>query len=100
MVKAEKPNFGSLELKCPRIVSGIRGIPASKKGEIPIKVTLSLPESLFKDPQFTAAISVSDDSVTPGTVDAEVINNITDLVRDATGLEITIDQVPPEVEQG
>lgn len=93
MVRAEKTRSSRrFDLKLPRVVSSRNGVPPSKPGEIPINLSVSLPESLFKEPQFTAAISVAEESVTPGTVSAEVVNNIQEIVRETTGLELTIHQ--------
>ena len=90
-VLARKPRSSSwLELTLPRIVSS-KNPPATKSGEIAIKLTVSLPETLFKEPQYTASISVPDEAVSAPVIDADVISNVENLIAEATGLQITID---------
>ena len=87
-----------LELKQPRIMSAKNNrTPALKEGEVAIRLNISLPEALFEQPSFKATIEVPAESVTGPLVDAETINNITELVAQSTGLTLTL-EVPDEVE--
>ncbi|MCD0459154.1 hypothetical protein [Roseiconus lacunae] len=82
-------------LKLPRIVSAkSSSTPATKKDEVAIRVSIELPEQLFAAPAFKASIKVDESSVTAATVDAEVINNIEQVVAEATGLRLEIESVP------
>jgi len=78
------------ELTLPRIVSGPK-TPATKGNEIAIELTIALPKALFLNPAFKASISVPGDEVCRPQIDAEVIDNITQLVGEATGLTLTIE---------
>lgn len=78
-------------LKLPRIVSARSGkTPSLKTGEIAIKLTVSLPAALFQKPTLRASISVDEGSVTAQTVDAEVVNNIVDIVQENCGIVLEI----------
>ena len=78
---------GPIDLVSPRVT---KTKPATKKDEVAIKVHLSLPEALFDEPQFQASIEVNDSQCTSPTVDAAVLNNIEELVREQTGICLTI----------
>ena len=86
--------YGSaLELCTPRIVVGKGNqTPKVNAGEIAIRVTIELPESLFKKPAFKAKVSVPADSVTAPIIDASVVNNIAEIVAAETGIHLTIEQ--------
>jgi hypothetical protein len=71
--------------------------PSLESGEVAIKVTAELPEVLFQRPLITAKISVPKDSCSPATIDADMANNITDIVRQELGvdLRLTIENAAP-----
>lgn len=82
-------------LMMPRLASSKHNsTPALKKGEVAIAINLELPTSLFKNPTYSATIAVDPGNVTPPTVEADVINNIEQVVGEATGLRLSIEQVP------
>ena len=96
IVPARKSQFGRrYELQQPRVVSD-KNPPKVKPGEVAIKCSVQLPEALFKEPQFRATIVVGDEAVTPQVVDAEVINNIQQVVAEATGIQLTIESTHEE----
>lgn len=72
-------------------------LPSLESGEVAIKVTARLPQSLFQRPMLTAAITVPVDSVTPATVSAEVADNIAEIVRQQIGVDLHITIAAPEI---
>lgn len=77
------------ELLQPKVLSD-KTVPKVKPGEVAIKCNVELPLSLFEEPQFKATIRVAENAVTPQQVDAEVIDNIEQIVAESTGLVLTI----------
>ena len=90
IVGAKKNGSHISGLTQPRVVSS-RTPPTTKGNEVAIKLTVELPESLFKDPQFTASISVANENVSKPQIDAKVIDKISQIVGEATGLTLKIE---------
>lgn len=64
--------------------------PALEPGEVPIKVSASLPDALFARPQLNATIKITDDKVTAPVVSAEITQNIEKIVGEALGIDLKI----------
>ena len=62
--------------------------------EVQLKLTLDLPDALFRQPQLSASIKIEDADI-PDEVTAETINTIENIVR-GEGIELTI--VNPETD--
>lgn len=60
---------------------------------IAIKVTLNLPDTLFVKPQLCATIKVDPSSVPPAEIQADVLDNIKEVLQQKTGLDINISMV-------
>ena len=54
--------------------------PALESHEIAVKISLDIPEELFTKPQLEATIKVPEDSVNSPVIEAEVIDNIKEIV--------------------
>ena len=93
IVGANVTDYGSvLGLNMPRVVSAKHSkTPATKRGEVAIALTIELPKALFKEPAFSAQISVPESKAPGQQIEAEVISNIEQIVTEATGLRLTID---------
>ncbi len=63
--------------------------PALAAHEIAIAVSLKLPVGLFKKPSLTATIEVPEDSAPPR-IDVEMQSNIARVIREQTGIHLTI----------
>lgn len=90
MASVNKKRGYSRELSLPRV--GAKN--TAKSGEVAIQVTLSLPETLFTKPQLRATIGVDQSQISSAVVDAEVANNIADLVAENLGIQLTIECEP------
>lgn len=84
-------------LNLPRIVKG-KGSqqPPLKKGEVCIRCELRLPESLFRKPTLSAAISIPEAAAGQQQISAEVVNNIQELVANQLGIQLTISAEVPD----
>lgn len=63
--------------------------PSLEKNEVPVKMRLELPIGLFQRPQITAQIKVPDSEAKPH-ISASVADNIADIIRQETGLNVTL----------
>lgn len=68
--------------------------PGLNWNEVAVLCNLELPDMLFKKPQISASIIVSDKDAAPFTIDADTSNNVRDAIEAATGMEVrlTIEQ--------
>lgn len=64
--------------------------PRLQAGEVAIKVTLALPRALFQRPNLAATIAIPANKVSPTRIDAEVIQNIEELIRSNLGMDMKI----------
>jgi hypothetical protein len=65
--------------------------------EVPVWVTLELPEGLFKRPRLAVAIKVPDEQA-PIRITPDVQSNIADLISQQLGVNVTITSNPEESE--
>jgi hypothetical protein len=63
--------------------------------EVPVWVTLELPEGLFKRPRLAVAIKVPDEQA-PIKITPEVQSNIADIITQQLGVNVTITTNQPE----
>lgn len=87
----KRAGYSQLELTKPEARTARKGPPATRGNEIAIKVEISLPDSLFKDPTYRASLTVPADAAASPVIEAEVINNIESVVAQATGLRLKIE---------
>lgn len=64
--------------------------PALRPGEVPIYLTVSLPDALFQKPTLRAEVKVGEQQVPPAKVIAQVIGNIEEQLRKALGVEVKL----------
>lgn len=65
-------------------------LPALDSYEIAVKVSLEMPDELFEKPQLQASIKVPSDSVSAPVIEAEVVDNIQELVSKELGVDLSI----------
>lgn len=86
-----KKNWNNL---AARITSGK---PKSlQSGEVAIKLTVQVPNSLFTTPQFQAKVTIPEGSLTPPVLDATVVDNVREIIEQQTGMHIELSLVEPE----
>jgi hypothetical protein len=74
--------------------------PALNADEIAIHLLMEIPDILFERPTIEARVVVPNEAVPPLRLDAEVLQQVDDAIRSATGLQVILSVAPPEEEQG
>lgn len=70
-----------------------KGTPALDRNEIAVKVSLEIPDAIFNRPALTATIKVPEDAVGKPEIEAEVIDNVQDLIKQNTGFDVKLEVV-------
>lgn len=65
-----------------------------RAGEIALKLHIEVPASLFERPELQAKIVVPD--ATPAVIDATVAENITNIIRRETGVDVKLTVESPD----
>lgn len=73
------------------------------KGKMPsnavvMKLSLQLPESLFKKPQLQATIKINEEDVSKPVINAQTLDNIKEIFSQQLGVDVTIQHVEPDLE--
>ncbi|MEO6522223.1 MAG: hypothetical protein ABIN91_11135 [Mucilaginibacter sp.] len=77
-------------------VNTTKSRPDLRFDEVAILVNVELPDLLFQKPQITATIAVSDENITPFTIDAITVDNVKDAIETATGIQVKLSIEQPE----
>jgi hypothetical protein len=70
--------------------------PTLQPGEVPIYLTVTLPDALFEKPTLRAQVKVEDGKVPPTLITAEVAENIAEQLQKLLGVEVKISVEAPE----
>lgn len=74
----------------------VKGTPGLDWDEISLKVSVTVPEELFKRPALQADIIIPKEAGVTSPISVEVIDNMRDAIRQATNLELNIKTVAEE----
>ncbi len=75
-----------------------KGSPTLGRNEVVMKLKIEVPESLFLKPSLEASIVVPADKVSSTVITPEIQENIREVVKQSTGLDLSITLINP-VEQ-
>src|SRR5579859_5666037 len=64
--------------------------PDLEAGEVAIKLNVTVPETLFKRPQLQASVTIPESAVTPPVLDAQVLDNVREVLEQQTGMDISV----------
>ncbi len=64
--------------------------PALELDEISIALNLELPDALFTRPQLSADIKIPDEAAATEIISTEVVEDVREAVKQATGMELNI----------
>lgn len=64
--------------------------PSIQSHEIAVKILLDVPDELFSKPRLEASISVPRDSVSAPVIEADVVNNIEEIISKELGVDLNI----------
>lgn len=67
--------------------------------EITVECELTVPDSVFKRPHITAALTIPEEAVKPREITTEVQDNIKEAIEQAASMHVTL-VVEPEKEEG
>lgn len=70
--------------------------PALDYNEIALKLDIELPDELFSKPRLEATIKVPKDAVSAPVIEAGVIDNVQEIIKQNTGFEVRLNMVPVE----
>lgn len=71
--------------------------PTGLKGnEVAVRLEIVIPDALFKRPLLRASLTIPNSAVPNTIIDANVADNVAELIKQATGLEMTVSVVPFE----
>lgn len=70
--------------------------PGLAYDEVCIALDLELPNQLFAKPQLAASITIPPEAAAPAEIESEVVEEIAEAVKNATGIDVKITVVDPE----
>jgi hypothetical protein len=74
----------------------VTGAPVLAAGEVPIKLTIKVPQALFVKPQLAATITIPESAVSKPVIDATVLDNVREVLEQQTGMAISVSLVENE----
>lgn len=70
--------------------------PSLESNEVAIKVSVSLPDTVFDRPAFQAEIDVPEEAVNKPVISADVIDNVQEIIKQNTGFDVKLEAVGKE----
>jgi len=70
--------------------------PSVRANEISIRLEINLPNELFRKPRLEAKIDIPKEAAGPDCMNSEVVENVQEAIKQATGLEFSINVIKPE----
>ena len=67
--------------------------PALARGEVAMRLSISVPKSLFEIPALRASVTIPPEAVAPALIDATVIDNVQEVLRQQTGLDVVVEVI-------
>ena len=64
--------------------------PALAANEVAVRVELDLPDAVFSKPAFEATIKVPESAVSKPVINAEVIDNVENIIQQTTGFTVKL----------
>lgn len=68
-----------------------QNMPALQANEVAVKVTLSIPDAIFKKPALEAQITIPESAVSKPTISAEVVDNVEQIIKQQTGFDVKLE---------
>ena len=65
-------------------------LPALAAGEIPVKITVVLPEALFTRPQLQAKVIIPESAVSKPVIDGNILDNVREVLEQQTGMAVQV----------
>lgn len=77
-----------------------KGSPALASNEIAVKVVLEIPDEIFDKPALVANISIPEEAVSKPVIEAQVVDNVEQIIKQQTGFDVRLEVVDPNNEDG
>lgn len=74
--------------------------PALEPDEIAVHLVMQIPDALFWRPTIEARVVIPPDSAPPTTIDAEIVEQVGDAIRNATGLQVILSVAEADANAG
>lgn len=101
VIQGKKHRFAHMRaqgVREPGEVQVRKNKPNTRQDEIAVKVQLQIPDALFEKPTLQIAAAVPEGSGHGPVITTEVADNIADIIRQQTGVEVRISAPEPEPE--
>lgn len=72
--------------------------PRLSANEIALRIHLQVPDALFKRPILEARMEIPDEAVPHATITPQIRDNVENLIKEATGLNMVVSLVEQETE--
>lgn len=76
-----------------------KGSPKLDSDEVAVLVSIELPDALFEKPSLQASIVVPKEAVSKPVIEAAVIDNVQDIIKQNTGFEVKLEVVEKDNEE-
>jgi len=73
--------------------------PRMEWDEISVLLNINLPDALFERPRLEASIDIPEEAVKADIISAEVLDNVKDVVKKATDLELNINVIKEDEDE-
>jgi hypothetical protein len=73
--------------------------PALASNEIAVKVSLEIPDAIFDKPTLQANITIPAEAVSKPVINAEVIDNVQEVIKQNTGFNVKLEVVDKDEEK-
>lgn len=73
--------------------------PALAANEVAIKVALELPDEIFTKPVFSADIKIPKEAVSAPVIEASVIDNVQEIIKQNLGFEVKLEIVEKDTKK-
>jgi len=68
-------------------------VPSLASNEIAVKVVLEIPDAIFTRPALSAQITIPNDAISKPVINAEVIDNVQDIIQQNTGFDVRLEVI-------
>jgi hypothetical protein len=92
VIEGKESRYGSLSLTARMV----ERVPKLKGNEVALRLAIDLPKALFTRPTLEARMTIPDEAVPTIEITPEVTDNISKIIRESTGLTMSVNVVPFE----
>ena len=68
----------------------VKTAPNLESDEIAIKLNIEIPDEIFNKPRLEASVTVPKDAISAPVIEAEVIDNVQEIIKQNTGFDVKL----------